>query len=117
MTEGIEINATEQYVAITIDIELEPQIDWGQIKNESEELLMDLPYLIIDGIHRVEVSQESARFFGAWAEELKNQNGILVLVHTNEEQGDKHGYTVIPSFDEAVDYVYMEQLTRDLENE
>lgn len=114
------IHTTEQYNLVDFLTDAVDANDLALVESELREGLAETPYLILDlspirmlGVEAMEVLNNMARL-------LESEEGLLIAAAPEKSLIDKLTgiqVQVIPTVDEAVDYVFMDQLEKELGRE
>lgn len=75
-------------------------------------------YLLADLSENSEVDTQWPEAFAAVHETMMNRNGLLVLIHPNHElmeAAEQAGLILVPSEHEAVEYVMMDQMEKQID--
>lgn len=84
------------------------------------ETLADFPQVIINASTLTYFGEEANAFFEVVKTHVDEHKGIIVVVAENEHvasQLEEKGINCVPTEDEAVDFIFMEQIERDLYND
>lgn len=114
-----EIQAADNYNLVQL---YDPfvQEDLLSIQSDLAEGLIDSPYIIIQSMLESDIEPELIALIGDLNREILDQKGLMLMVDFDYAAMDileNAGLTNIPSFDEAIDYIFMDQLEKELGSE
>jgi hypothetical protein len=116
VTMAFEISVEDNYTSIHLNERI-GAFDMQALHDQMVGELMDTPYFIMEGSDGFEPTKELIIALKAVNESISTLDGTIVFVgftkNVNQEL-EANEMVVIPSFDEAVDYLFMIQLERDL---
>jgi hypothetical protein len=116
---GYEIQAEDNFNLIQLNNTFS-SIDLIDLIKNLEEGLLETPYLIIQSILEEPCGETMLEQFVDLNNLIQSQKGLMLFVDfdvQDQQQIEKLKLTTIPSFDEAVDYIFMDQLEKELESE
>jgi len=114
-----EIQAEDNYNRIRID-ELFGIDDFADLVSNLHDGLLHMPFLIIQAEPQIVVGKEVVDQFSQFNSLIQEKVGLMLFVDFGEEDTqllNSVSLTTIPSFDEAVDYIFMDQLEKELDSE
>lgn len=94
--------------------------DLAPMQAECKKLLNDIPYLVFNCKEIAELDATSEAFFTGMNEAAHKAGGSIVLTEMESELADRMeevGINCIPTDDEAADYIFMEQIEGEFDEE
>lgn len=82
-----------------------------------EEDLKDNPYLIFDMSEVILIEKKAKEMINHLAEELSAHRGLMLIATLSDSLREGIGVEVVPSLQEAIDLIFMDQLEKELEEE
>lgn len=114
---NIDIQATDQYNRVEFMSDVVDANDFRQIEEYMRDGLGEAPYVILDfdpirliGFEAIAQLKELESF-------LRSEEGMIVIAALDpgvESKLQDTGITMIPTIDEAIDYVFMDRLEKEL---
>lgn len=117
---NFNIHTTEQYNLVDFYSEVVDANDLNTIESELREGLAETPYLILDFTPIRLIGFEALGALEILVKLLESEEGLLIVAASEDNLEEKLsgiGVTLIPTVDEAVDYVYMDQLEKEFGSE
>lgn len=114
---NFNIHATEQYNLVDFLTEVVDANDLSVIENNLREGLAETPYLILDFTPIRLIGFEALDALKNLCELLVSEEGLLVVAAPDSSLTAKLSDTdviMLPTVDEAIDYVYMDNLEKEL---
>lgn len=79
--------------------------------------LEDNPYLIFDMSQIILIEKKAKEMINNLAKELTSHRGLMLIATLSDNLSDGIGVEVVPSLQEAIDLIFMDQLEKELEEE
>lgn len=114
---NIQIQEEENYVLATI---VGGACDTSVVEELKEKFPRSYAYMIIDFEFVMEFPEDFMEALSDWNSELQKEHILIVaaaLNSNNIDLFDSYGVTGIPTVDESVDFVFMDQLEKELGEE
>lgn len=116
---AFEIQAEQDFTLVQLNDVCSAE-DIVLIVEQLTEGLLDTPYVVVEPFLNEEISDD---VWEAWKDVdalIDEHNGLLIFVAGGrpfEEAVNNADLTYIPSYDEAVDYIFMDRLEKEMDAE
>lgn len=114
---GYEIQAEELYNLVQVDSGFD-QDELESLMNELRDGLLDTPYVVVMPLEVHTFGEEWIRNWTDFNAEILEAGGLLIFVHfTKNDLADLDDAEMmsIPTLEEAVDYIFMDRLEKEMD--
>ena len=116
---SFEIHVEEDYNLVELSGESDV-MEMDEINAALSDGLLETPYVIIQQLGESNIEEEFISRLVDLRDAVMAANGLLLLVGFSRPDCDvldENDSTTIPSFDEAVDYIFMDRLEKEMDAE
>ncbi|MBI1307915.1 MAG: hypothetical protein GC181_15030 [Bacteroidetes bacterium] len=116
---AFEVQAEQEYNLVHITEELSAG-EVIAISSQLSEGLLETPYVIVEIILPEELDSDTIEQWENLNELVLDNSGLMIFVgirDTQQNDFEEKGLTTIPSLDEAIDYVFMDRLEKELDED
>jgi hypothetical protein len=114
------VTKTENYHLVKLNANALADGDITQLATECEKLLKSVPYLVFNCKEIASLDNSSEAFFIEMNASAHKAGGSIVLTELESDLADKMeeaGINCIPTDDEATDFIFLEQIESEFDDE